>query len=114
MGVNLKELIIKKPIELDELSGKVLVIDAFNMLYQFLTTIRQRDGSLLTDSEGRVTSHLIGLLSRTTNTMPDCLNMSHFPVAVMLLCAFHLMFFLPSSSRVCGSSLCLHSFNYLT
>ncbi len=37
------------------------------MLYQFLTTIRQQDGSLLTDKKGRVTSHLIGLISRVTN-----------------------------------------------
>jgi len=69
MGVNIRELIIKKTIDLDDLSGKVIAIDTFNMLYQFLTTIRQRDGSLLTDSSGKVTSHLIGLLSRTTKLM---------------------------------------------
>ena len=69
MGVSLKELIIKKSIDIDDLSGKVLAIDTFNMLYQFLTTIRQRDGSVLTDSKGKVTSHLIGLFSRTTKFM---------------------------------------------
>ncbi|MBT7497797.1 flap structure-specific endonuclease, partial [Candidatus Woesearchaeota archaeon] len=64
MGVSLKELITKEEIELKDLSGKVLAFDAFNMLYQFLTTIRAVDGSPLTDSKGHVTSHLIGLFSR--------------------------------------------------
>jgi len=75
MGVNLKELIIKKSIEIDDLSGKTLAIDSFNMLYQFLTTIRQRDGSLFTDSKGHVTSHLIGLMSRTTKLMQKGLKL---------------------------------------
>jgi len=54
---------------LKELVGRVIVVDAFNMLYQFLSNVRARDGSLLTDSEGNVTSHLIGLFSRCTNLM---------------------------------------------
>jgi len=37
------------------------------LLYQFLSSIRQRDGSLLTDSKGNVTSHLMGLLTRVSN-----------------------------------------------
>ncbi len=64
MGVSLKDLITKEEIELKDLKDKVLVFDTFNMLYQFLTTIRSVDGSLLTDSKGHVTSHLIGLFSR--------------------------------------------------
>jgi flap endonuclease-1 len=67
MGVNLKELVTKKPITFEELKGKVLAVDGYNILYQFLTTIRTPDGRPLTDSKGRVTSHLIGLFSRTTN-----------------------------------------------
>ncbi len=67
MGVNLKELVTKKPITFEDLKGKVLAIDAYNILYQFLSTIRSPDGRLLTDSKGRVTSHLIGLFSRTAN-----------------------------------------------
>ena len=39
------------------------------MLYQFLTTIRQADGSYLTDSQGRVTSHLIGINSRVARLL---------------------------------------------
>ena len=69
MGVNLKELVVKKEIELGSLSGKILVIDAYNNLYQYLTTIRARDGALLMDSGGQVTSHLVGLFSRTANLM---------------------------------------------
>lgn len=66
MGVALKELVNKKELELKDLKGRVLVFDAFNMLYQFLTTIRSADGNVLTDSQGRVTSHLIGLFSRVS------------------------------------------------
>src|SRR5262249_9656028 len=43
--------------------------DGYNVLYQFLTTIRGPDGSPLTDSHGNVTSHLIGLFSRSTNLL---------------------------------------------
>ena len=69
MGVSLGELVEKRAIELDELSGKILVVDTYNLLYQFLSTIRLRDGALLTDSKGHVTSHLNGLFSRTSNLM---------------------------------------------
>ena len=67
MGVALTELLLIKEIELDFLRNKVLVVDASMWLYQFLSSIRQRDGSLLTDSKGNVTSHLMGLLSRVSN-----------------------------------------------
>ncbi len=69
MGTKLKEIIQKKEISLDELRNKKLAVDSFNVLYQFLSSIRQRDGSLLTDSHGNVTSHLVGLFSRTTKLM---------------------------------------------
>ncbi len=69
MGVNFKEIIIKHPTALEKLSGKILIVDGYNMLYQFLSNIRARDGSLLTDHHGHVTSHLIGLFSRVTNLM---------------------------------------------
>lgn len=67
MGVNLKELFERSPVKLEDLSGKVLAVDAYNMIFQFLSTIRSRDGNLLKDSKGRVTSHLIGLFSRTSH-----------------------------------------------
>ncbi len=69
MGVNLKDLLIKHEIEIDSLAGKTLAVDTFNVLFQFLTTIRQPDGSLLMDSHNKVTSHLSGLFFRTTNLM---------------------------------------------
>ena len=52
MGVNLKYFIVKKEISLSDLRGKILVIDAYNNLYQYLTTIRSIDGSVLTDKQG--------------------------------------------------------------
>lgn len=67
MGVNLKELVPRTEIALEDLSGRVVAVDAYNILYQFLTTIRTPTGELFRDSKGRVTSHLIGLFSRTTN-----------------------------------------------
>ncbi|HII14762.1 MAG TPA: flap endonuclease-1 [Nanoarchaeota archaeon] len=67
MGVKLTDIVPRKEIGWDVLSGKVLALDASNVLYQFLSSIRQPDGTLLMDSKGRVTSHLVGLFSRTTN-----------------------------------------------
>src|SRR3990167_6878995 len=75
MGLQFKELVVKKEISIADLRGKVLAVDAMNMLYQFLTTIRSPDGSVLTDSKGRVTSHLIGLFSRTTALMEQGLKL---------------------------------------
>lgn len=74
MGVNLKEIVAKKQITFEELSGKVLAVDGYNILYQFLTTIRTPDGRLLTDSKGNVTSHLIGLFSRTSSFLKQGLK----------------------------------------
>ena len=67
MGVDLKDLISKTPVKLEDLNGKSIAIDAYNALYQFLSIIRQPDGTPLKDSSGKVTSHLSGLLYRTSN-----------------------------------------------
>jgi len=67
MGVALTELLLIKEIDLEFLRNKILAVDASMWLYQFLSSIRQRDGSLLTDSKGNVTSHLTGLLARLSN-----------------------------------------------
>jgi flap endonuclease-1 len=69
MGIAFKDLIPGKEISLEDLNGKKIMIDAHNNLYQYLTTIRQRDGTPLMDSEGRVTSHLVGIFNRTTKLM---------------------------------------------
>ncbi len=57
----------KTKVDLRNLSGKSIAIDAYNALYQFLAIIRQPDGTPLKDSSGRITSHLSGLFYRTTN-----------------------------------------------
>ncbi len=67
MGVNLKDIIVAEPISFGDLSGKTLAVDALNTIYQFLSSIRQPDGTPLMDANGEVTSHLAGLLYRTTN-----------------------------------------------
>ena len=54
MGVAITELLVMKDIDIASLRGKTLVVDAPMWLYQFLSSIRQRDGSLLTDSKGRL------------------------------------------------------------
>jgi len=69
MGVAIIDILKTKELSFEELKNKKIAIDAFNILYQFLSTIRQRDGSLLTDSNGNITSHLVGLFARTTNLM---------------------------------------------
>ena len=69
MGVKLGDLVIKKEISFEELSNKKIAIDAPNMIYQFLTSIRQPDGTPLMDSKGNITSHLQGILTRLTNLM---------------------------------------------
>lgn len=67
MGVDLKDLVPKTVVSLENLSGKSIAIDAYNALYQFLAIIRQPDGTPLKDSSGKITSHLSGLLYRTAN-----------------------------------------------
>lgn len=69
MGVDIKPLLPIQEIELEELAFKKIGIDAYNILHQFLSIIRQRDGTPLKDSEGRVTSHLTGLFYRTINLL---------------------------------------------
>ncbi len=67
MGVKLGDIVTKQKVELGQLRGRVVAIDAMNSLYQFLSIIRQRDGEPLRDSKGRITSHLSGLFYRTAN-----------------------------------------------
>lgn len=71
MGVDLGDLFGKKEIEFSDLKGKIIAIDAYNTLYQFLSIIRQRDGTPLIDSHGEITSHLSGFLYRTTNLIEE-------------------------------------------
>ncbi|OGJ17003.1 flap endonuclease-1 [Candidatus Pacearchaeota archaeon RBG_13_33_26] len=64
MGLNIREIIPRREIEISDLKGKILCVDAFNTLYQFLSTIRQIDGTPLMDRKKRITSHLSGIFYR--------------------------------------------------
>ena len=68
MGVQISSIIPFREIELVDLSGKKIAVDAFNTIFQFLSIIRDRmTGEPLKDHHGNVTSHLSGLLYRTAN-----------------------------------------------
>jgi flap endonuclease-1 len=67
MGVDIGSLFKTEKITMKDLHDRVIVIDAYNVLHQFLASIRQRDGTPLKNSKGEVTSHLSGLFHRTAN-----------------------------------------------
>ena len=66
MGSNIKELVneIKKNLIIENFMGKKIAIDAFNTIYQFLAIIKGSDGKPLKNLNGKITSHLSGLLYR--------------------------------------------------
>lgn len=66
MGVKFKDIVSTEHIKFEDLKGKTVALDAANIIYQFLSSIRQRDGTPLMDHNGRVTSHFSGILYRTT------------------------------------------------
>lgn len=65
MAVDLSKLISKRKLLFEELKDRAIAIDAYNVLYQFLSIIRQPDGTPLMDAHGNVTSHLSGIFYRT-------------------------------------------------
>ncbi len=69
MGLAITDILTPEQISIEDLRNKTLAVDTYNLLYQFLSSIRQMDGAYLTDSKGRVTSHLVGLFSRITRLM---------------------------------------------
>ncbi len=64
MGIRLGSIIPARPVKIAQLRGQRLAVDGYNLLYQFLASIRQRDGMPLADAHGHTTSHLSGLLFR--------------------------------------------------
>lgn len=68
MGVAIRDIVgdCKETLTWADLPGTAAV-DAHNALYQFLSIIRQPDGTPLMNGAGRVTSHLSGILFRTVN-----------------------------------------------
>lgn len=71
MGLNIREIIPRSEIELSNLKEKTICVDAFNSLYQFLSTIRQIDGTPLMDSKKRITSHLSGIFYRNLTLLEE-------------------------------------------
>jgi flap endonuclease-1 len=67
MGTAIGDLLPRSKIELEQID--TVAIDAFNAIYQFLSIIRQRDGTPLMDNAGRITSHLSGLFYRTAHIL---------------------------------------------
>lgn len=67
MGVDISEIVNAEQKKLDDFKGKIVAVDGYNILYQFLSIIRQPNGMPLTDMRGRITSHLSGLFYRTAN-----------------------------------------------
>ena len=64
MGLNIREIVPRREVLFSELKNKIICVDAFNTLYQFLSTIRQMDGTPLMDDQKRITSHLSGIFYR--------------------------------------------------
>lgn len=73
MGVAIGEIVspYAESCSLEYFAFKTLAVDANNTIYQFLSNIRQKDGTPLKDSRGRITSHLSGLLYRNSNIVEN-------------------------------------------
>ncbi len=71
MGLQIGDLVNRKEITFQELKGKTIAVDAFNAIYQFLSSVRQPDGTPLMDSSGNVTSHLSGLFYRNVALLSE-------------------------------------------
>ncbi|MFH1787404.1 MAG: flap endonuclease-1 [archaeon] len=69
MGLNIRDIMPRRELEVEGLRGKTLCVDAFNVLYQFLSTIRQVDGTPLMDNQKRITSHLSGIFYRNISLL---------------------------------------------
>ena len=67
MGLDLKPLLIREKTKLESFTNKIVAIDAYNAIYQFLAIIRGPDGLHLSDTQGHVASHVTGLFYRNIN-----------------------------------------------
>ena len=67
MGLDLKTLCVREKTNLESFASKIVAIDAYNAIYQFLSIIRGSDGLPLTDYSGKITSHITGLFYRNIN-----------------------------------------------
>ena len=71
MGLPFRDIVTAQELPWDALAGRTLAVDGYNAAYQFLSTIRQRDGQLFSDPNGHVTSHLMGTFYRTTSLLQE-------------------------------------------
>ncbi len=71
VGLPLRNIVTAQELPWAALAGRSLAVDGFNAVYQFLATIRQQDGQLFCDADGRVTSHLMGTFYRTTSLLSE-------------------------------------------
>ncbi|NIM44729.1 MAG: flap endonuclease-1 [Nitrososphaeria archaeon] len=71
MGVNITKIVPRNRTTFKALSGKVIALDAYNTIYQFLAIIRDYRGQPLRDRDGRATSHLSGLFYRNISLMAE-------------------------------------------
>ena len=75
MGLQIGNIVTRKEVSFGELKGKIIAIDAFNAIYQFLSSIRQPDGTPLMDFKKRITSHLSGLFYRNIALLSEGIKM---------------------------------------
>ena len=75
MGLQIGDLVNRKEVSFADLKGKTVAVDAFNAIYQFLSSVRQPDGTPLMDSYGNITSHLSGLFYRNIALLVEGLNL---------------------------------------
>ena len=75
MGLQIGDLVSRREVNFQDLKGKTIAIDAFNAIYQFLSSVRQPDGTPLMDSSGNVTSHLSGLFYRNVALISEGLKL---------------------------------------
>ncbi|TLY09972.1 MAG: flap endonuclease-1 [Thaumarchaeota archaeon] len=71
MGLDLRPLVTPVPLKLQELASKVVAVDAYNTIYQFLSIIRGPTGEPLANNKGEITSHLSGLFYRNANLLME-------------------------------------------
>lgn len=73
MGTKIKGMVddVKRVVLMKNLFNKRIAIDAFNVIYQFISIIKGSDGRPLTDRNRNVTSHLSGLLYRNINLLEN-------------------------------------------
>lgn len=76
MGSKIRDFTVREELSLGDLAKReggcaTAAIDLYPWMYAFLYKIRGSDGEPLSDSEGRVTSHLSGLYFRTMNLLKE-------------------------------------------